>query len=421
MEGKIEKKENYFWGIIGAIIGGLIAAILVVSAYIYTEWMIFLVGTILITAFEFYGYKWCKGKINSKLQIILVVLTIINVLVMTLLFIPLALLIKSDVPISIKAIKSLYINKGILLNILQDCSLSLVFSMLGAYIVTTIIKKKLLLNISNIKLFSSDTKEKQELKEKAISELKPNFEKYNAIQKEKTITKEEVLADLKGNNLSNYFEYLKQLRIIKKYKGKYFYSIESEKNIKTHYSVGKIVGTICLVVSLIVIILISFGNIRENSTRRVYNNDVSFKIDSSWNMFEDYTEENGWIYYKYLNADKVEDSSNRSYPETIGVAYDKRATKDYNSIDDLRTVLEFYINNYLEYDGYNINMFTTSKGYEAIELIMRDETTMEFDYYIYKDGKVAYITAISYTFEEAILDELEEYTKDVVNSFEWNK
>ena len=46
---------------------------------------------------------------------------------------------------------------------------------------------------------------------------------------------------------------------------------------------------------------------------------------------------------------------------------------------------------------------------------------MEFDYYIYQNGKIAYITAISYTNSEDILDELEEYTKDVVNSFEWNK
>ena len=76
--------------------------------------------------------------------------------------------------------------------------------------VSAIIKRKLLLNIFNINLFSSDNKERIDLKEKAIEVLKPKFEKYQAIQKQKTISKEEILADLKDTHSGEYFEYLKQ-------------------------------------------------------------------------------------------------------------------------------------------------------------------------------------------------------------------
>ena len=390
MENRIERKKSYFLGIIGGIIGGIIAAIPLAFCYVYSEWLFLLALTILIPVFEFYGYKWLKGKVNSKLPIILLILTFITVSIMVLLLVPLGLLIKSNLPISVATIKNLYANRSILLNILQDY------------------------------LFSSDNKEKQEFKEKSIDELKPVFEKYGAIQKEKTITKEEILADFKENKYNDYFEYLKQLDIIRKYKGKYYYSSDDEKNIKIHYSVSKIVVTICTAIILIVAIMLSFGGIMNKEVKKVYNDDVSFNIDTSWNLFEDYTEDAGWIYYKYLDTDG-EENSEHSYPATIGIVYDKSASGNYNSINDLRSILEIYINEYLDYDGYNINVFTTSNGYDAIELMMKYETTMEFDYYIYQDGKIAYITAISYTNSEDILDELEEYTKDVVNSFEWNK
>lgn len=419
MENKIKGKENYFLGILGAILGGLIISVPLAFGYIYSELLFLLAITVFMAGFEFYGYKWFKGKINNKLPIILLIVTIINILIMSLILVPLALLIKSNLPISLETIKNLYNNNKILIKMVQDCLISLVFAVFGVYIVALIIKRKILLNVSNIDLFSSDNKEKQEFKEKAITVLKSKFEKYNATQKEKTITKEELLADLKGKDLNEYFNYLKQLNIIKKYKGKYYYSEDSESNIKANYLGEKLVGGICVTAVLIALILFVFGNVIGKNVRKVYNNDMSFSIDASWNILEDYTEENGWVYYKYL--EKNENTDEHLEPSTIAVDYDKNATKSYNSIDDLRVTLEFYLNNVLNYDGYNINIFKTSKGYDAIELIMKYETSMEFDYYIYKDGEVAYITASSYSFEEDILDELEKYAEDIVDSFRWNK
>lgn len=418
MENKIKGKENYFLGILGAILGGLIISIPLAFGYIYSELLFLLAITVFMAGFEFYGYKWFKGKINNKLPIILLIVTIINILVMSLILIPIVLLIKSNVPVSFVAIKNLYNNNKVSIKLIQDCLFSLVFALLGVYIVSLVIKRKILLNVSNINLFSSDNQERQELKEKAIGALKPNFEKYDAMQKEKTITKEELLADLKGKDFNEYFNYLKQLNIIKKYKGKYYYSTNSENNIKTNYLAGKLVGSVCVTAILIAIILVICGNAIGKNTKKVYNNDVSFSIDISY-MSKDYTKENGWIYYKYLA--KNENTIEYLKPTTISVNYDKNVTGRTNSIDDLRATLESYLNNYFNYNGYNIKLFTTSKGYETIKLVIKYEDKMEYNYYIYNDRKVAYVTASSYSFEEDILDELEKHAEDIVDSFKWNK
>lgn len=416
MENKIERKENYFLGIIGAILGGLVVAIPLAFAYIYSKWSLLLTITVIFPIFEFYGYKWFKGKINSKLPIILLIVTVINILIMMLLVIPIALSIKANLPITILAIKSVYSNIKTALAIVQDCLTSLVISMLGVYMVSAIIKRKLLLNIFNINLFSSDNKERIDLKEKAIEVLKPKFEKYQAIQKQKTISKEEILADLKDTHSGEYFEYLKQLNIIIKHKGKYYYSQDDEKNIKQHYQTEKLLGVIGLTVILLVIIYFSFTLMINKNTNKIYNNDVNFNIDTSWNSLGDNSGETGWIYYK-----KMDENSNSLYPETIEITYDKSASTQYTSISDLKSILELYINNSSNYDKYSMNIFTTSKGYDSIELAVKYENITEIDYYIYNEGKIAYVTAISYTSDEDVLEELEEYSKDVVNSFEWNK
>ena len=222
--------------------------------------------------------------------------------------------------------------------------------------------------------------------------------------------------ELSGVDSVEYFEYLKQLNIIIKHKGKYYYSQDDEKNIKQHYQTEKLLGVIGLTVILLVIIYFSFTLMINKNTNKVYNNDVNFNIDTSWNSLGDNSGETGWIYYK-----KMDENSNSLYPETIEITYDKSASTQYTSISDLKSILELYINNSSNYDKYSMNIFTTSKGYDSIELAVKYENITEIDYYIYNEGKIAYVTAISYTSDEDVLEELEEYSKDVVNSFEWNK
>ena len=99
MEAK-EVKRSYLTGILGAILGGVIAAIPWVLTYVYGNMMLSLLALI-IGAGEFYGYKLCKGKMTTKLPIIIMVIAIIIVTVVTLLVIPFMLLQKNGMEANI--------------------------------------------------------------------------------------------------------------------------------------------------------------------------------------------------------------------------------------------------------------------------------------------------------------------------------
>ena len=93
MENEVKKKESYFLGIIGAIVGGIIATIPLAFGYAYSELIFLLAITIVVPFLEFYGYKWLKGKIDNKLPIILMILTIFVVSIMIFAFLTATLLI----------------------------------------------------------------------------------------------------------------------------------------------------------------------------------------------------------------------------------------------------------------------------------------------------------------------------------------
>ncbi len=411
MEEK-EKTQNYLTGIIGAILGGLIATIPWVLMYVYGNMMLSLLAVI-IAAGEFYGYKLFKGKIDKKLPAIIMVIAVIIVTIVTLLVIPAMLIAKENIPVSFETIKNLYTYKDFSSAIIRDYVISVLFTVLGASVVTSNIKKQLMNNEAEMKM-----------KQGAINTLKPIFEKFNAINKDNTMTKEEVIAELENRNHQTYFNYLKNLKIIKKSQGRYYYDAEGETNKKTNNITSKI--AICIIVMGLIVgsIFVAIDN-KDPKTNEVGNNDVNFAISSDWKVYQEYNEEDGWTYYKYitnyLKPANSEETTNTidytKYPATIAVAYDIEET--YNSIDELKTALEEYIVT-LQPSEYNVENLTTKKGYEAVKVKLTFETyPEEIDYwcYIYKDGKLGYITSSTFNMQDD--EEIEKETMSILDSFEW--
>lgn len=420
---KEKKNGNYLTGIIGAILGGLIATIPWVLMYVYGNMMLSLLAVI-IAAGEFYGYKLFKGKIDKKLPALIMILAVIIVTIVTLLVIPAMLLAKENIPVTFQTIKNLYTYNDFSTAIIRDYVISVLFTILGASVVTSNVKKQLLNNENNVKLDLSNNEAEQKMKQDAINTLKPIFEKFNATNKDNTMTKEEVIAELENKNQETYFNYLKNLKIIKKSQGKYYYDAEGETNIKSNNKSWKISISILAVLLIFASI---FSNIDEQSKKQneIENNDVNFAISSDWNTYQEYNEEDGWTYYKYItnylepaNNEEVTNTIDYTkYPSTIAVAYDTEVL--YDSIDDLKTSVEEYITA-LEPSEYNVEKLTTKKGYEAIKAKMTFETyPEEVDYwcYIYKDGKLGYITASTFNMQDD--KELEKETMNILNSFEW--
>lgn len=428
MENESKKTTNYITGIIGATIGGLIAAIPWILIYIYGNMLLSLLAAIIAVG-EFYGYKICKGKINNKLPIIIMILAIIIVTVVTFLILPTMMLIKQNVPVSIETITNLYSYSEFTSAMTTDYIVSIIFTILGAGIITSNIKKQLLSNPENVEVSLINNQEQIKFKQDAINIIKPIFEKYNAITKENTMTKEEVISELENKNHKTYFDYLKNLKIIKKVQGRYYYSEENENNKKSYSLFGRILGVIAIVIIIgIAIIAASLSN-----TNTIENDDVRFLMPNDWSVYQEYNDEDGWTYYKYINNyinanenKEVIDSENseettkidyKKYPSTISVSYDKDVI--YNSIDELKESLEEYIKS-LEPEEYNIDTLETKTGNTAIKVKVKFTSyPEEIDYwcYIYNEEKLGYISSRTFNMEDD--EQIEKTTMEILNSFEW--
>ena len=96
-------EKSYLKGILGALLGGIIASIPWILVYVYAN-MMFSVLAIFIAMGALKGYQLFKGKIDKKLSIIITVVSLLSVVVSTLLIIPCLLLLKESIGISIENI-----------------------------------------------------------------------------------------------------------------------------------------------------------------------------------------------------------------------------------------------------------------------------------------------------------------------------
>lgn len=426
MESEAKKQGSYVTGIIGAILGGTIATIPWVLVYVYGNVMLSLLA-VLIAAGEFYGYKICRGKMEKKLPAIIMILAIIIVTVVTLLVIPALLLAKEGLPVTTQAIKNLYSFGEFSTAIIKDYAISVIFTILGASVVTSSIKKQLADNVSNVTLDFSNNEEQKRLKEEAIKVLKPVFQRYDALHEDSTMTKEEIFAEVEQNS-KIYFNCLKNYGIIKKYKGRYYYDESAEKNEKTKSSAGKISFIIATVLIVILVITVVLGG--TNSTTLIQNEDVSYEVENGWNILQEYNESSsGWSYYKYINSkpnynqEATNEIDYSSEPAVIRISYDKKSednSRTFSSVQEMKETIEAYINEVLLPDRYGIDTITTKKGYSAVKVKTEydsDPTEVDYYYYIYNDGKLAYVDG--YTFNTKDKEELESTLDSLIDSFAW--
>ncbi len=431
MSEDVKKEGSYLSGIIGAIIGGAIATIPWVLVYVYGNLMLSLLA-LLIGAGEFYGYKLFKGKLDKKLPIIIIVLALIIVTIATLLVIPAMLLNKNNLEVSFNSIKNLYTYNNFISGIMRDYIISVLFTVLGAGTVAFTIKKQLLnvKDVKDLRLDLSNTTEQIKLKEESIKMIKPIFEKYNATSNDNTLTKEEVFAEVEKPGKNVAFNCLKNLGIIKKVNGRYYYSLEDESNTKEKTSSGKVVAIIFAIIIVILIAIGVYSNLYMDGGQTIWNDDISFTLEDGWTPLENSSQENEWTYYKYLGElpqystniqGENEQVDYKLYPETLVFSYEQQPTDTYNTIDELKTSLETYVKDRVVPAEYSITNFTTNNGYEALELYlkyMEEPEEINYIYYIRNsDGRLAYFTAATFNFDDQ--EDLREEALNIINTFKW--
>ena len=157
-------KNNYFFGILSGILGGIIASIPWILVYVYGNFMLSALS-ILIPVGIFYGYKLFGGKTTKALPTILVILSILITVLTMLVFMPIFLIQSQGEQIDFNNIKYLYEDMKFLESISLDAIIAIIFAIFGAFIIGVNIKKK----TENNEL--SNSKEIEKNKNKIISKI----------------------------------------------------------------------------------------------------------------------------------------------------------------------------------------------------------------------------------------------------------
>ena len=426
---KEKAKGSYITGIIGALIGGIIATIPWILVYVYGQ-MMFSILAALIAFGEYYGYKIARGKVNKKLPVILMVMALVIVSITTLVVIPGLLIHNEGIAVTTENIQRLYQNSEFSTAIVKDFVISFIFTILGASIVTSNVKRKLSNNEKDGKDSSKNTTQINEIQKAAIELLKPIFTKYEATTQEKAMLKEEVIAEVEDKRKAKYsFSYLKQLGIIKKYKGKFYYVEDAENNTigSTKISKWQILSFAILVAIFMLFFTLSIITNKKAENAVYQDSNVQFEIQKDWTKGQsEYTTE--WNFYKYISNKPVLNESNEitegdyaSYPAGINVYYDPSEQETISNIDDVKTNLEAGLENSTEKpETQEMTIEKTKNNYDVLKVKMVYNTEpkqVTYYYYILNGKKLSCITAYSFNLDEA--DALETEASNVANSFKW--
>lgn len=168
---KIKVKNNYFLGIIGAILGGAVASIPWILVYVYGNLMLSALS-VLIPIGIFYGYKLFGGRTTKVLPTIVVIISILITIITMLVLIPIFLIQSQGTTINFSNfsnLKYLYENMNLFEGMILDIVIAIIFTIFGAYIISAIIKKKIA--NENIEINNSKDLDSKKIKNKIISKL----------------------------------------------------------------------------------------------------------------------------------------------------------------------------------------------------------------------------------------------------------
>lgn len=390
--------KSYFTGIIGALLGGFIAAIPWVLMYVYGNMILSLLA-IIIALGALKGYQLFNGKVDKKLPVFITVVSLIVVTISTFVLIPYLLILKENSSVSISY---LYQNSDFTIAILKDYFISLLFTIIGISGVITSIKSQ----VNNKKekidvhLFRNSKVEEED-----ILFVKNVFAKYNAFDKNTTIAKEDVLKEITKENKEEIFNNLVLSGNIRQYKNKYYF-VENGTSEKVK-KVVIIVSIVIIVFSLIVGLILSIGS--NDKMSEVSNSFVSYNYDNSWNEYLDSEEENYYIYVPKIDETGYSGIISISYGYTTYLASDYELMKQ----EIIKSFEE-------EGEVFTTTDLNTEKGYSAllVEIAYDDPKSFDKLYYILTDNKYALVYSTDYYVSGVNVDEV---ALEMVNSLTFTK
>ena len=392
-------EKSYAKGILGAILGGLVASLPWILAYVYGN-MIIAALAIIIAIGALKGYQILNGKVDKKLPIIIAIISLLCVTISTLVIIPLLLLLKEGVGASLTNLELLYSDSEFFAALMGDYVVSVLFTILGMSGV-----------IKTIKTEIENSKDKDNIKVEIGNGTKQDREKIiqyfltkNAVDAN-TATEIEETAELNENALA----LLIQNAVIIKKGEKYYYSFENdEKNKKTEKKSAIFVG---IFIAILVGLMVFFGlsDSKENEIDTSYRapKDITFEISD---QYIEHTEEGTVNEWYYLHKNDIAGGTGSIY-----VSYfEGELTFDKETLSSIKASLESISGVQKVTEG---KQFKTSSNYDAIEYVMTLKDYTTYAYYIAGPNYVACVEIADYN----KIDNLLEDGKKVVDTIKWTK
>lgn len=261
-------KGNHLLGILGAILGGFIAAIPWVLVYVYGN-MIFSALAILIAIGALKGYQIFKGRIDKTLPYTISIVSLLVVIITTLIIIPCLLIVQEGQQLTYDYFKFIYGDDKFSGAIIHDLIISIAFTALGISGVVANIHKQLKQSdkpLEKIDISSTLANPNAEANNpEVVTSVKGAFQKYEAMDKAHAIDKKTILDELETlKNGKQLFNTLRTQQIIRKSKGKYYFSEKAEQS--GLYRFGLLFGKFILfLIVLLVVVFVTIFLTLDNS------------------------------------------------------------------------------------------------------------------------------------------------------------
>lgn len=394
----MSEQKNYFTGIIGAFLGGLVFTIPWILLYVYAN-MIYSLLAVLVAIGSLLGYQLFKGKVDKKLPIIITVISLLAITIATLVIIPILLLLKENIIATIPNIKLLYSESSFLSAIMRDYAMSIVFTILGISGVIASIKKQI--NDGEVDKIKIDLSNGNNKKEK--EKIKKIFVSHNALD-ELNMLDQDKLKDINENTLN----ILINQHIIVKKDDKYYYSINNEK--KSHQK-NIIVIAVLLLIFIISIFIVINNNDNKNNTDTPNNDlqvskDISYTIANTYKEFARKDEENSWYYLPKSDLSGYSGYINLDY-------FDSDISYSITWVENIKTYFE---TNY-EAKTEKTDYFKNSNNLDVAQFNFSIKDYKDIVYYVFYENQIAVIEVIDY----GKGNNIQEDAKKLVDSLMWLK
>lgn len=406
---RIMKYEDngYLSGIIGALIGGIIATIPWLIVYFCLNYMIAVLA-IFIAMGALKGYKVARGKVDKKLPWIICIVSLIAMSFAMLVVLPNIVLLKEGAEITLANFKLIYSESEIFSALIRDFIISILFTIIGISGVVSTVKTQIANGEEvDAKIFNSNLTAKNR---KAIKDF---FIRNNALSKETAISKDVILASSEVNEQC--FNIMVAQNQIVKEEERYYFSKKNERR-------PIIIALVIVFVIIIFTSIFAFSSIdseepeTKDEVKEVESNDKKEEdrelIFDRPDGYKEYVENETGITYIYVPTSDISGDSgfiSVTYGDDFTVA--KEDSEAF--IENLREGLK---------SDYGIaNSTITSyeeKEYWGIYITYSIDEYREDVYYLFYEDRYALVDAMDFfTIED---NTIMEDAKEISKSIKWN-